>query len=94
MTFLQSEDSKKEEAQAALVKLPVKVGEWYTHYKGGDYEVIALALKEDTLEPLVIYRSPQHNNTVWARVYTDWDADVEFEGKKIKRFVKNERLST
>lgn len=86
MTFLQSEDSKKDEAQAALQKLPIKVGEWYTHYKGGEYEVIALALKEDTLEPLVIYRNPQHENTVWARVYSDWDSQVEWGGKIVQRF--------
>lgn len=82
-----SEDSAKDIAQAELEKLPVKIGQKYTHYKGGEYEVIALALKEDTLEPLVIYKSPQHGNTVWARVWDDWNADVEWEGKTLKRFV-------
>lgn len=83
---LQGADSQKDIAQAALTKLPIKVGQLYTHYKGGEYEVIALALKEDTLEPLVIYRSPTHNNTVWARVWSDWNATVEWEGKTVKRF--------
>lgn len=76
----------KEEAQEALGKLPIHVGDWFTHYKGGKYEVVALALKEDTLEPLVVYRSPQHSNTVWARTYSDWNSDVEWEGNTIKRF--------
>lgn len=85
---LQSEDSEKDIAQARLQTLPIKAGERYTHYKGGEYEVIALALKEDTLEPLVIYTSLQHNDTVWARAYDDWNAELEFEGRRVKRFVK------
>ncbi|HLC48885.1 MAG TPA: DUF1653 domain-containing protein [Candidatus Andersenbacteria bacterium] len=86
MTSLRHDDSEKDNAQASLAALPVKVGQWYTHYKGGAYEVIALALKEDTLEPMVIYRSPGHGDTVWARVYEDWNAEFEWEGKQIKRF--------
>lgn len=81
--------SQKDKAQAELAALPVKVGDIFTHYKGGEYEVIALALKEDTLEPMVIYKSPGHGDTAWARVYEDWNAEVEWEGKKVKRFVYN-----
>lgn len=81
--------SPKDIAQAELAALPVKVGQWYTHFKGGEYEVIALALKEDTLEPMVIYKSPSHGDTVWARVYEDWNAEVEWEGNTVKRFVYN-----
>ena len=84
---LQSEDSQKDTAQAELEKLPVKIGQKYTHYKGGEYEVIALALKEDTLEPLVVYRALWHGGTVWARAWNDWNADVQWEGKIVKRFV-------
>lgn len=29
----------------------------YRHYKGGDYEFVALAHIEATLEPVVVYRS-------------------------------------
>lgn len=87
MMSLQAGESEKDRAQAELAKLPVKVGQRYTHYKGGEYKVIALALKEDTLEPLVIYTSPQHNDTVWARVYEDWNADVEYNGTTVQRFM-------
>ncbi len=87
MMLLHSEDGEKDTAQARLAALPVKIGQIYTHYKGGEYEVIALALKEDTLEPLVIYKSLGHGNTIWARGYDDWNAEVEWQGKKIKRFV-------
>jgi hypothetical protein len=88
MTLSHDEDSAKDEAQKYLATLPIQAGDWYVHYKGGEYEVIALALKEDTLEPLVVYRSPSHNNTVWARVYSNWNSDVEVDGKMVKRFVK------
>lgn len=83
---MKSDDATKEIAQKELNNLPVKIGQWYRHYKGGEYEVVVLALKEDTLEPLVIYRSPQHKNTVWARTYSDWNSEVEWEGKTVKRF--------
>ncbi|OGY31061.1 MAG: hypothetical protein A3C02_02870 [Candidatus Andersenbacteria bacterium RIFCSPHIGHO2_02_FULL_45_11] len=83
-----SDDAIKDQAQQALANLPVRAGDWFVHYKGGKYEVAALALKEDTLEPLVIYRSPQHGNTVWARSYSEWNSEVEWEGKTVQRFVK------
>ncbi len=83
-----SEDSEKDKAQAALEQLPIMVGECYLHYKGGEYEVIALACLESTLEPLVIYKSPQHNDTVWARTYEDWNSEVKWEGKTVRRFRK------
>lgn len=87
MMSSQSEDSAKDKAQAELAALPIEIGQKYTHYKGGEYEVIALALKEDTLEPMVIYTSPQHGNTVWARGWDDWNSEVEWEGKIVKRFM-------
>jgi hypothetical protein len=85
--LLQNEDSQKDKAQAGLEKLPVKIGEVYVHYKAhGTYEVVNIALKEDTLEPLIIYRALGHGGTVWARTYSDWNADVEVDGKMVKRF--------
>lgn len=87
------ESTYKDQAQAALAALPVKTGDIFTHYKGGEYKVIALALKEDTLEPMVIYKSPNHGNTVWARTWEDWNAEVAWEGKKVKRFVYKARTS-
>jgi uncharacterized protein len=34
-----------------------RAGDLYDHYKGGDYRVVAVSLKEDNLEPLVTYQS-------------------------------------
>lgn len=38
----------------------------YKHYKGGEYEFIALAYNETTLQPTVVYRSCK-DGTVWTR---------------------------
>jgi len=75
----------KEAAQKNLTNLPVKAGETYRHFKGGEYEIITIALKEDTLEPLVIYQS-KAKDYVWARTYQNWSEEVEVKGKKMKRF--------
>ena len=44
----------------------------YKHYKGGEYEVIAVGLQEATHEPMVVYRSLQDGGdfpagTIWIR---------------------------
>lgn len=36
----------------------------YRHYKGGEYEVIAVARHSETLQAMVVYR-PLYNNTGW-----------------------------
>jgi hypothetical protein len=76
----------KDQAQANLAKITLKPGQRFRHYKrDGIYEIVTLAVKEDTLEPLVIYHSLTKGST-WVRTYADWNAEVEVEGKKVKRF--------
>jgi hypothetical protein len=77
----------KDRAQAILNHSSLKPGGRFRHYKGGEYEIVALALKEDTLEPLVIYKSLEHG-TIWARTLKNWNESVEVDGKKMKRFRK------
>ena len=48
----------------ALAPLPATPLGHYRHYKGGDYEVIAVARHSETREPLVVYR-PLYNTTGW-----------------------------
>lgn len=87
MTSSQSEYKAGDAAQAELAALPIQPGELYRHYKGGEYEVITLAIQENTLEPLVVYRSLA-KNTVWVRTLKNWNEEVEVGGKKVKRFAK------
>ena len=67
----------------------------YRHFKGKEYEVIGTAHHSETLEELVVYRalysSPEFGeNALWVRPLAMWEEEVEFEGKKVKRF---ERIS-
>lgn len=78
--------SDKDRAQEELKKLPLKAGDKFTHYRvGGTYEIVTLAVKEDTLEPLVVYRSHEHDS-VWVRTYQNFTEEVDHEGRKVKRF--------
>lgn len=78
---------EKDRAQADLQALDLRPGDRFRHYKGGQYEIVNLAVKEDTLEPLVIYRSFT-KDYMWARTLLNWNEDVEVNGKKVRRFEK------
>lgn len=79
----------KDAAQKELANLPLQPGDTFTHYKrGGTYEIVTLAVKEDTLEPLVVYKSLDYGGTVWVRTYEDWSQEVMDEGTKKARFTR------
>lgn len=75
----------KDIAQEKINYLPVKVGQKYRHFKGGEYQIVALAIQEDTLEPLVIYSNPK-KETTWARTAENFTEVIERDGKIMKRF--------
>lgn len=67
------------------------IGETYRHYKGGLFDVLCVALHEDTQEELVIYESLQDSGdfkkgAIWARPYKAFVEEIEVEGKKMPRF--------
>lgn len=78
---------KKDLAQAALGVSAPAPGDRFRHYKGGEYEVVACAVKEDTLELLVIYKSLA-KGTLWARTLYNWSEDVEVGGQRVGRFTR------
>ncbi len=47
----------------------IVIGGKYRHFKGNEYEVIAVARHSETMEELVVYRSLK-DNEVWARPKT------------------------
>lgn len=58
----------------------------YRHYKGGEYEVLAVARHSETLAPLVVYR-PLYNSTGWwVRPHAMFVGTVEIEGRQQARF--------
>ncbi len=59
----------------------------YRHYKGGIYEVVAMAHHSETLEDMVVYVSKAEGSH-WVRPAKMWDEEVEVDGKTVKRFTK------
>lgn len=60
-------------------------GSVYRHYKGGIYEVLAVARHTENDEVLVIYKSVS-NGKCWARPLSMWEEQVDLYGKTISRF--------
>ncbi len=60
----------------------------YRHFKGNMYEVIGFAKHSETGEKLVIYRSVEMPDEVWARPYDMFSEIVDKDGQKVKRFEK------
>ena len=79
----------KDAAVVALETVGLKPGDRWRHFKGGEYEIVTCAIKEDTLEPLVIYRNLS-TGSVWARTLLNWNEKVKRNGTLVGRF---ERLS-
>ena len=58
----------------------------YRHFKGNDYEVIAIAHHSETLEEMVVYRALYGVGDIWVRPLKMWCETVERNGKTMKRF--------
>ncbi len=58
----------------------------YRHFKGNEYELLDIAIFEETLEPLVIYRALYGDGKVWARKLSVWNETVEKDGVQVSRF--------
>ena len=63
----------------------IKLGK-YRHFKGNEYEVIAIAKHSETMEEMVVYRALYGEGQVWVRPASMWDESVERDGKTYKRF--------
>ena len=63
----------------------IKLGK-YRHFKGNEYEVIAIAKHSETLEPLVVYRALYGEKAVWVRPASMWNETLERDGKTYRRF--------
>lgn len=71
---------------AALSLLPNIAPGLYRHYKGNDYEVIAVARHSETLEPVVVYRALYGEGGLWVRPHAMFCGDVEVDGRVVRRF--------
>lgn len=60
----------------------------YRHYKGNEYEVLAIGLHTETEEKLVIYKARYEPYQVWVRPYDMFFETVTVDGADIPRFEK------
>ncbi len=65
--------------------MDIKLGK-YRHFKGNEYEVIAIAKHSETLEEMVVYKDLKNDGKVWVRPSFMWNETVERDGKVFKRF--------
>lgn len=62
----------------------------YHHFKGKEYEVIALAKHSETGEDMVVYRALYGDYSIWVRPASMWQEEITREGKTFKRFERIE----
>ncbi|PHR54262.1 MAG: hypothetical protein COA44_13660 [Arcobacter sp.] len=58
----------------------------YKHYKGPEYEVIEIARHSETEEEYVVYRTLYGDFSLWIRPLSMFIEEVNYEGKRVKRF--------
>lgn len=63
----------------------IKLGK-YRHFKGNEYEVVALAHNSETMEDMVVYKALYGDCDYWVRPASMWNETVERDGKVFKRF--------
>jgi hypothetical protein len=63
----------------------IKLGK-YRHFKGNEYEVVAIASHSETLEPMVVYKALYGEGGYWVRPASMWNETVERNGVSYKRF--------
>ena len=75
----------------------------YRHFKGNEYEVLAIAHHSETQEPMVVYKALYGEQAVWVRPASMWTEEVpepndpnelksgksdSKSGKRVKRFLR------
>ena len=65
--------------------MEIKIGK-YRHFKGNEYEVIAIAKHSETLEEMVVYKALYGDGGYWVRPASMWNETVTRDGKTFKRF--------
>ena len=64
----------------------------YRHFKGNEYEVLAIARHSETEETMVVYRALYGEGEVWVRPASMWNETVERGGKTYRRFYRLDRI--
>ena len=65
--------------------------ETYKHFKGNQYQIIALAKHSETLEDMIVYKALYGEGDVWVRPATMFtDMKTLEDGTQVQRFTKIE----
>ena len=69
----------------------IKIGSWYTHYKGTLYRVISVARHSETLQEMVVYQRvgsgiESVDLQIWVRPLDLFLEQVMVDGKSVPRF--------
>ncbi|MCU7210656.1 DUF1653 domain-containing protein [Turicibacter sanguinis] len=62
----------------------------YRHFKGQEYEVLAIAKHSETLEEMVVYKALYGEFGTWVRPASMWTETITRDGQRFKRFEKIE----
>ena len=60
----------------------------YRHFKGSEYEVIAIARHSENGLPMVVYKALYGEGGLWVRPAEMWSEEVCRNGKTCQRFVR------
>lgn len=71
-------------------KSKVAIGARYQHYKGLEYRVVYVCLREEDLEPCVVYQAMYGDEIIWVRPVSSWPEEVDVEGTVVQRFKRVE----
>lgn len=70
-----------------MMQSQIETGSLWRHWKGEEYEVVALARDADRGDiPIVVYIDVKGN--VWTRTLRSWNATVKRGGNEKPRFVR------
>ncbi len=58
----------------------------YRHFKGGEYEVVAIARHSESGEEMVVYRALYGEGELWVRPLVMWRETITRDGKTFPRF--------
>ena len=63
----------------------IKIGR-YRHFKGNEYQVLAIARHSENMEEMVVYQALYGEHGIWVRPASMWLEDVTRDGKTFPRF--------
>lgn len=63
----------------------IKLGK-YRHFKGKEYEVLAIAKHSETLQDMVVYKCLYGDYSIWVRPLSMFEESITRGGKTFKRF--------